>query len=93
MELSDCKDRGRWFTVYKTKKNQNDSVKKRKIKMPELKRPLDTSDSTALVVAKKPRNELVQVTEKEKALVASVSLLKSLKILTIFNSQKKNILF
>ena len=41
--------------------------------MPELKRPLDSADSTALVVAKKPRNELVQVTEKEKALVQSVS--------------------
>ena len=85
LELSDCKRRGRWFTVYKTKqKNQNDSVSKRKIKMPELKRPLDTSDSTALVVAKKPRNELVQVTEKEKALVASVSLIKSLKNLNDF---------
>ena len=84
LELFDCKDRGRWFTVYKTKKNQNDSVKKRKIKMPELKRPLDTSDSTALVVAKKPRNELVQVTEKEKALVASVSLNQSLKNLNDF---------
>ena len=43
--------------------------------MPELKRPLDSADSTALVVAKKPRNELVQVTEKEKALVQSVSLI------------------
>ena len=52
--------------------------------MPELKRPLDTSDSTALVVAKKPRNELVQVTEKEKALVASVSLIESLKNLNDF---------
>ena len=59
-------------------------MKKRKIKMPELKRPLDTSDSTALVVAKKPRNELVQVTEKEKALVASVSLNESLKNLNDF---------
>ena len=68
----------------KQKNNQNDSVKKRKIKMPELKRPLDTSDSTALVVAKKPRNELVQVTEKEKALVASVSLIESLKNLNDF---------
>ena len=84
LELFDCKDRGRWFTVYKTKKNQNDSVKKRKIKMPELKRPLDTSDSTALVVAKKPRNELVQVTEKEKALVASVSLIECPKNLNQF---------
>ena len=42
--------------------------------MPELKRPLDTSDSTALVaVAKKPRNELVEVTDKSKALLESVS--------------------
>ena len=55
--------------------------------MPELKRPLDTSDSTALVVAKKPRNELVQVTEKEKALVASVSLIECPKNLNQFYSQ------
>ena len=42
--------------------------------MPELKRPLESSDSTALVLAKKPRNELVEVTDKRKALVQSVSL-------------------
>ena len=42
--------------------------------MPELKRPLESSDSTALVLAKKPRNELVEVTDKSKALVQSVSL-------------------
>ena len=41
--------------------------------MPELKRPLESSDSTSLVLAKKPRNELVQVTERSKALVESVS--------------------
>jgi Prp8 binding protein len=39
--------------------------------MPELKRPLESSDSTSLVLAKKPRNELVQVTERSKALVES----------------------
>jgi len=39
--------------------------------MPELKRPLESSDSTALVLAKKPRNELVEVTDKSKALVQS----------------------
>ena len=54
-------------------------MSERKFKMPELKRPLDTSDpmdpSRALVVSKKPRNELVQISEKEKALVASVSLI------------------
>ena len=44
------------------------------LKMPELKRPLESSDSTALVLAKKPRNELVEVTDKSKALVQSVSL-------------------
>ena len=43
------------------------------VKMPELKRPLESSDSTALVLAKKPRNELVEVTDKSKALVQSVS--------------------
>ncbi len=43
--------------------------------MPELKRPIDESDdSTALVLAKKPRNELVEVTEKSKALMESVRL-------------------
>ena len=42
--------------------------------MPELKRPLDPSDSTALVVAKRPRNELVEVKDKSKAVVASVSI-------------------
>lgn len=42
--------------------------------MPELKRPLEpTDDSQALVLAKKPRNELVEVTEKSKALMESVS--------------------
>ena len=44
-----------------------------KTKMPELKRPLESADSTALVLAKKPRNELVEVTDKSKALVQSVS--------------------
>ena len=42
--------------------------------MPELKRPLDPSDSTALVVAKRARNELVEVKDKNKAVVASVSI-------------------
>ena len=42
--------------------------------MPELKRPLDPSDSTALVVAKRPRNELVEVKDKSKAVVSSVSI-------------------
>merc|ERR1712241_540565 len=41
------------------------------VKMPELKRPLDSSDSTALVVAKKPRNELVEVKDRNKAVVES----------------------
>ena len=41
--------------------------------MPELKRPRDSSNSNALVLAKKPRNELVQVSDKAKALVQSVS--------------------
>lgn len=43
------------------------------LKMPELKRTLDDADSTALVVAKKPRNELVEVTDKSKAVVEAVS--------------------
>ena len=41
--------------------------------MPELKRPHDPS-GTALVLAKKPRNELVEVKDKSKAVVASVSI-------------------
>merc|ERR1711894_191334 len=55
----------------KQKPSKNDSVSEKEFKMPELKRPLDSSDSTALVVAKKPRNELVQVSEKDKSVVAS----------------------
>ena len=72
------------YCLQNKKPSKNDSVSEKEFKMPELKRPLDTSDSTALVVAKKPRNELVQVTEKEKALVASVSLIESLKNLNDF---------
>ena len=42
--------------------------------MPELKRPLEPSDSNALVVAKRPRNELVEVRDRNKAVVESVSI-------------------
>merc|ERR1712045_991678 len=55
----------------KQKPSKNDSVSEKEFKMPELKRPLDSSDSTALVVAKRPRNELVEVRDKNKAVVAS----------------------
>ncbi len=42
--------------------------------MPELKRPLEDSDSTALVAVKKPRNELVEAQPKGGAVVQSVRL-------------------
>ena len=76
------------YCLQNKKPSKNDSVSEKEFKMPELKRPLDSSDSTALVVAKKPRNELVQVSEKDKSLVASVSLIERFLNLLVFQQPK-----